>query len=39
MRVKTLRNPDQIIEPLGSGGFGDTYKAIDLGRPSKHMCC
>ncbi len=38
LRGKTLQNRYQIFEPLSSGGFGDTYKAIDNNLPGNPWC-
>lgn len=35
---KTLRNRYQIQRKIGEGGFGDTYRAIDLDLPNKPLC-
>jgi WD40 repeat protein len=35
---KTLRNRYKIIETLGTGGFGDTYRAVDLDLPGQPQC-
>ncbi|PMB51321.1 hypothetical protein CEN39_15910 [Fischerella thermalis CCMEE 5201] len=35
---KILLNRYKITSTLGSGGFGDTYKAIDLALPNNHPC-
>lgn len=34
----TLRNRYKIVQLLGSGGFGDTYKAVDLDLPGQPQC-
>lgn len=38
MLGKTLRNRYDIIKPLGSGGFGDTYLAKDRDFPENDQC-
>ncbi len=38
LRGQTLQNRYQIIKILGSGGFGDTYKAIDNKLPGNPWC-
>jgi len=35
---KILRNHYKIIDSLGSGGFGDTYLAVDLDLPGNPKC-
>lgn len=35
---KTLRNRYRITEILGNGGFGDTYRAVDLDLPGQPQC-
>ncbi|MBD2778068.1 serine/threonine-protein kinase [Iningainema tapete] len=35
---KTLRNRYKVVTLLGSGGFGNTYKAVDLDLPGQPLC-
>jgi serine/threonine protein kinase, bacterial len=38
MIVQLLNNRYQLIQPLGSGGFGDTFLAEDVQMPSRRLC-
>ena len=35
---KTLRGRYQVLQKIGEGGFGDTYRAIDSDLPGEPTC-